>query len=135
MDSSAYESRAVIADFDQQLSAIRRFSDDFAVPAVLELVGKLGGLNRIAINLVEACVRDINRLEQLGLGGDSGAQEESQRLMLELRDLNERLVVGLNDLEGDAAVLNESLKISTEVVAYLKRMRELLSQELWDRKH
>jgi hypothetical protein len=132
MDVNSIESRAVIAEFDQQLSALRQFSENYAVPSVLEMVGKLGAINRCAISLVEACVRDSERLEQQALSGDSSAQEESQRLMLELRDMNERVMVGLNDLENDTAVLSESLRITTEVVGYLKRMRELLSAQLWN---
>lgn len=131
MDENVLDTKRYQLEFERELADVERFSDQRAVPAVLELVGKLGALNRCGISLVEAAGRDAAVLGRRAGEGDARAQEALQRMMLELRDLNERVENGLEELANDHAVLSESLEITGEVVAYLQRMRELLSGELW----
>ena len=133
MDDTVLETKRFVQQLERELADVERFSSDYTVPAVLELAGKLGALNRSAISLIEAAAHDREQLEARSKAGDLLANEARQRLMLELRDLNSRVEKGLDELAGNHAILSESLNIIGEVVAYLKRMRELLSEELWQK--
>lgn len=128
------ESRALLQDFSTELDALQQFSQNYTVPAVLELVGKLGGLNRNAVSLIEAVARDMERLKREQEAGDNTARDETQRLLMELRKLSEEVQQGLGELTESQQMLAESVRISGEVINYLSHLREMLSQELWDKR-
>jgi hypothetical protein len=128
------ESRDLLQEFSTELVSLQHFSENYTVPAVLELVGKLGGLNRRAVSLIEAVARDMERLKREQEAGDNNARDETQRLLMELRKLSEEVQQGLGELTNSQQMLAESVRISGEVIGYLSHLREMLSQELWDKR-
>jgi hypothetical protein len=128
------ESRALLQEFSSELTSLEHFTENYTVPAVLELVGKLGGLNRRAVSLIEAVARDMERLKREQEAGDVAARDETQRLLMELRKLSEEVQQGLGELTESQQMLAESVRISGEVIGYLSHLREMLSQELWDKR-
>jgi hypothetical protein len=133
-DKDRADSHALLGQFSAELDNMERFVENFTVPAVLELVGKLGGLNRQAVSLIEAVTCDLQRLQREQDSGDDGAREELQRLLMELRKLSEEVQVGLADLQQSQELLAESVRISGEVMAYLSRVRVMLNAELWEKR-
>jgi hypothetical protein len=128
------ESRAMLQEFSSDLSSLQHFIENYTVPAVLELVGKLGGLNRGAVTLIEAVARDMERLHREQDAGDLTASDETQRLLMELRKLSEEVQQGLGELTESQQMLAESVRISGEVIGYLSHLREMLSDELWEKR-
>lgn len=131
---SRIESRALLQEFSTELHSLQHFINNYTVPAVLELVGKLGGLNRGAVTLIEAVARDLEHLQRDHKAGDGTAAEELTRLLMDLRKLSEEVQQGLGELTESQVLLAESVRISGEVIGYLSHLREMMNQELWEKR-
>ncbi len=128
------DTHGLLGQFSTELSSVQQFVENYTVPAVLELVGKLGGLNRQAISLIENVACESQRLQREQANGDAAAGEELQRLLLELRKLSEEVQLGLGELQQSQDLLEESVRISGEVMDYLTKVREMMNRELWDKR-
>ena len=122
----------LLAQFSAEMNGLQNFTENYTVPAVLELVGKLGGLNRKAVTMIEAVACDVQRLQKEQENGSLAAGEELQRLLLELRKLSEEVQLDLGELLQSQDLLEESVRISGQVINYLAKVREMLNRELWE---
>lgn len=128
------DTHALLGQFSSEMQNLQTFVENYTVPAVLELVGRLGTLNRQAVSLIEAVAADAQTLQGKVHDGDVGAGEEMQRLLLELRKLSEEVQLGLGELLQSQDLLEESVRISGEVIGYLSKVREMMNRELWEKR-
>ena len=126
------ETLAKLNEFIAKLDEIDDYETEVLTPVVLEMTGKLGALNRQAMHLVQTTITEGTELDNRVKAGEEGAGEDLERLKLNLRETSERVERAINKLKSKLTLVDGSINISCDILDYIGRVRQLLTEDIWD---
>jgi len=118
--------------FIEKLDEIDAYETEVLTPAVLEMAGKLGTLNRMAMHLVQTAITEGGELSRKAAAGEDGASEDLERLKLNLRETSERVERAINKLKSKLMLVDGSINISCDILDYISRIRKMLTENIWE---
>jgi len=118
-------------EFIKKLDETDDYRAEQLTPVVLELTGKLGTLNRMAMHLVQSAIAEGGELEEKARGGETDAMQALERLKLGLRETSERVEHEIIRLKGKLELVHASLRVSNDILDYIARVRTLLTDSIW----
>lgn len=119
-------------EFISKLDEIDQYETDSLTPVVLELTGKLGTLNRMAMHLMQAAITEGSELQTQQATNPDNTGDDLERLKLKMRETSERVECALSRLKGKLTLVNGSINISCDILNYISQVRKLLTESIWE---
>lgn len=126
MDNTGNDVKGAVEQFRATLGAIEQQLSDELTPAMLSMAGRLGTLNRQAMDLAQAAFNEASRLREQEAAGDVQAATELDRLRLSLRDSSSSVERDVKDVRDQLAIITQSIDVCNDILEYISNLRKQL---------